>query len=83
MKGNIVTTIWGSIFTFALALPTLIQAEPELFDFISEPWLKGIKLFCAIVALLSGGSFAYNTKSKNVTGGTIPATHEAESRVKE
>lgn len=83
MKGNIVTTIWGGIFTLALALPTLIQAEPELFDFVSEPWLKAIKLVCTLLVLLSGGSFAYNTKSKDVTGGTIPATEEAEKRVKE
>ena len=64
------TTISGGLFTIAIA----IAADPHLIAFLPASWQGWTQGICGLIAILSGGTFAYQAKSKNVTGGTVQQT---------
>lgn len=71
------TSLWGGITIVSL----LIASQPDSVAFLPdniEGYVKGI---AGIIALISGSKFAYNTKDKDVTGGTVASTLEAKERV--
>ncbi len=71
------TTIWG----FVTIVAGVITYNPELVSFLPEP-IKGYAVgFSGLVTVIAAGGFVAHAKDKNVTGGTIPSTHEAEKRV--
>lgn len=70
------TSLWGGITIVSL----LIATQPDSVAFLPdniEGYVKGI---AGIIALITGGKFAFNAKDKNVTGGTTPSTPEAKER---
>ncbi len=70
LGANWQTTLWGWITILAGAIvvdPTVISFLPDP----SEPWIIG---FSKLIAIVAGGTFAYQVKSKNVTGGTVQQT---------
>lgn len=71
------TTLWGGFTTLCMVIAGAPDSVAFLPDGI-EGYVKGIS---ALVALVSGATFAAKVKSANVTGGSVPATKEAEKRV--
>lgn len=71
------TTLSGWITTLAFA----IVAKPDVVDFLPVGSHKTITGIAGIIAIIAGGTFAYQVKDRNVTGGTVPQTFEAERRV--
>lgn len=73
------TSLLGWIFTVSTALSS---SQNTLIDigFSPDTVLK-IKNIAAFIAFISGGAAFQNTKDKNVTGGSIPATREAVIRI--
>ena len=62
------TTLTGWITVLASAL----VIKPDLVAFLPEPVRNYVLGFAGIVAVVSGGTFAVQSKDRNVTGGTIP-----------
>lgn len=71
------TTIWGGITVLSL----LIAAQPDSVAFLPDSIEGYVKGIAGLVTLITGGKFVSNIKDKNVTGGTVPSTHEAEKRI--
>jgi len=70
LGANWSTTVSGAIFTLAIA----IAADPKLISFLPDSWESTVQGICGLLAVLAGGTFAYQVKSKNVTGGTVQQT---------
>jgi hypothetical protein len=70
------TTLSGGVFTLAIA----IAADNKLVAFLPQSWQGTVCGLAGLIAVLSGGTFAYQVKDRNVTGGSVPQTHEAEAR---
>ncbi len=70
LGANWPTTLSGGLFTVAIG----ITADPHLIAFLPASWQGSTQGICGLIALLSGGAFAYQAKSKNVTGGTVQQT---------
>ena len=62
------TTLTGWITVLASAL----VIKPDLIAFLPDPVRTYVLGFAGIVAVVSGGTFAVQSKDRNVTGGTIP-----------
>lgn len=70
LGANWVTTVlgWGAILAGSIAV------KPDLVGFLPanmQPTIVGV---CTLVAVVSAGGFAYQVKSKNVTGGVVQQT---------
>jgi hypothetical protein len=70
LGANWSTTVSGVIFTLAIA----IAADPKLISFLPDEWEGTVTGICGLIAVVAGGTFAYQVKSKNVTGGTVQQT---------
>ena len=62
------TTLSGWIAVLASA----IAVNPTLIAFLPERFREPITGIAGLIAVLSGGTFAYTAKDKQVTGGTTP-----------
>ena len=62
------TTLTGWITVLASA----IAVNPSLISFLPESARTTITGIAGLIAIVSGGTFAYNAKDKQVTGGTRP-----------
>ncbi len=70
LGANWQTTVWG----WVAILATAIAAKPDLISFLPESVRPTVVGICGLVAIIAAGGFAYQVKSKNVTGGTIQQT---------
>jgi hypothetical protein len=73
------TTVTGWITTLALA----IAVKPDLIAFLPDSFEKTASGIAGLIAVVAAGTFAAVSKDRNVTGGTVPQTPEAEVRVDE
>jgi len=71
------TTTWG----FLTILAAVVSFQPDAIAFLPDNVEKYVRGICGIVAIITAGKFVANTKDKDVTGGTVPATKEAKKRV--
>jgi len=77
MNSNKGTSILGWVFAIAVAIST----NPTLLAFLPESIGSVAHGVAGIIVAVAGGAFASSVKNKNVTGGKIAATKEAEARV--
>jgi hypothetical protein len=73
------TTVYGWI----TALSAAIAVKPDLIAFLPDSFEKTVSGIAGLIAIVAGGTFAAVSKDRNVTGGTVPQTPEAEGRVEE
>jgi len=74
---NSKTTFLGA----AMAVTFYLSSEPALFQFLEEDDVETITGVLKILSGVFAVLFAYYTKSKDVTGGSVPSTYEAENRI--
>lgn len=67
LGANYLTTVLGWITILAVAIAT----KPDLIAFLPDSWEPYVSGICGLIAVVSAGSFAYQTKSKDVTGGSV------------
>lgn len=72
-----------SVAGFVALLAGAIYTNPELISFLPEQVAEVLKGISGLITVATGGVFVHFVKNKNVTGGSLPATKEAEKRVKE
>jgi hypothetical protein len=72
---------WRTTLTgwFTLAASS-IALNPSVVTFIPEPVRSHVIGVAGLVALLSGGTFAYSVKDKQVTGGTEQNDQQSSSK---
>jgi hypothetical protein len=73
------TTVYGWI----TALSAAIAVKPDLIAFLPDSFEKTVSGIAGLIAVVAGGTFAAVAKDRNVTGGTVAQTPEAEERVEE
>lgn len=71
------TTLFGANWRTTLSgwiavLASAIAVNPTLIAFLPERFREPITGIAGLIAVLSGGTFAYAAKDKQVTGGTTP-----------
>lgn len=71
------TTVWGGITVLSI----LIAAQPDSVAFLPDQIEGYVKGIAGLIAAATGIKFAHETKSKDVTGGNVPATKEAKDRI--
>ena len=76
------TSTSGILTVFAILTAYVINEDHSMVAFLPdsiEPYIIGV---ARLIAVVGGVIFAITVKDSHVTGGSIPQTPEAESRVK-
>lgn len=72
-----------SFFGYITVIAAAIALNPTSIEFLPDDLEKNIRGVAGLISIISGMIAARNTKDKDVTGGTVPSTHEAEKRIDE
>lgn len=73
------TSAWGALALISGA----ISINPSLVSFLPENIKSYVIGFASLISFISGGAFVYNANDKQVTGGNVASTEEAEKRLDE